>query len=104
MRRILIDHARGHQYAKRGGVQKKYPWMKHCLSLSKERPSFSHSMNALRRLAATDPQKSQVVGLRFFGGLTVPETAEALKLSEKTVMRDWEVAKAWLYRELKMKQ
>ena len=56
--------------------------------------------DALTRLAAHDPRKSQVVELRFFGGLSVEETAEALRISPETVMRDWKMAKAWLYREL----
>ena len=55
---------------------------------------------ALKRLAAVDPRKSEVVELRFFGGLTVEETAAALRVSEETVMRDWKLAKAWLLREL----
>lgn len=103
MRRILIDHARGHQYAKRGGGARK-------VSLDEAPPIAVQKAtdllaldDALKRLAATDPRKSQVVELRFFGGLTIEETAEALKLSPKTVMRDWDVAKAWLYRELNMK-
>ena len=55
---------------------------------------------ALKQLAAVDPRKSEVVELRFFGGLTVEETAAALGVSEETVMRDWKLAKAWLLREL----
>ena len=56
--------------------------------------------DALKSLAGVDPRKSQVVELRFFGGLTVEETAEALQLSPRTVMREWSLAQAWLYREL----
>ena len=60
--------------------------------------------DALKSLASVDPRKSQVVELRFFGGLTVEETADALQLSPRTVMREWSLAQAWLYRELSSNQ
>lgn len=66
----------------------------------KQRPDLIALDDALNALAAIDPRKSQVVELRFFGGLSVEETAKVLKVSPETVMRDWKLAKAWLAREL----
>jgi RNA polymerase sigma factor (TIGR02999 family) len=100
MRRILVDFARSRQYAKRGG---KAP----VLSLDdvsvavQECAELVSLDDALRALAAVDPRKSQVVELRFFGGLSVEETAEVLKVSVETVMRDWRLAKVWLRREMR---
>jgi RNA polymerase sigma factor (TIGR02999 family) len=99
MRRILVEHARRHNPTRGGGVQH--------VSLDEtavvdtrgttDLVGLDDAMNALARL---DPRKAQVVEMRFFGGLSVEETAEVLKVSPVTVMRDWSTAKAWLYREL----
>ena len=100
MRRILVDFARARQKIKRGGDAVRVTF--------DETLSISHQPNAalialddaLKALAAFDERKSRVVELRFFGGLSVEETAEVLKVSSITVMRDWAMAKAWLLREL----
>src|SRR5216684_8763326 len=99
MRRILVERARRHNQKRGGGVQRV------CLeeaavvggARAADLVALDDAMNALARL---DPRKVQVVEMRFFGGLSVEETAEVLKVSSVTVMRDWSTAKAWLYREL----
>lgn len=104
MRRILVDHARAHSRGKRGGTQ-------HKISLE-EAPLFSEERSkelmlldrALTQLTEEHPRQSQIVDLRFFGGLTVEEIAEILKISPKTVKRDWSVARAWLYREIRKEE
>lgn len=98
MRRILVDHARSRASLKRGAGQI-------CLELKEGRLAAKSTNvleldDALNRLAALDPRKSQVVELRFFGGLSEVETAAALGVSEETVQRDWRLARTWLYREL----
>jgi len=101
MRRILIDHARGHVRDKRGGGREAVP-LDEALVFSPERSSdFLALDSALERLAEVDPRQAKIVELRFFGGLTVEEAAEVLGISPKTVKRDWSVAKAWLHGELK---
>ncbi len=99
MRRILVDHARRHNLKRGGGVQ--HVSLDHTAMVGGERAAnlvaLDDAMNLLGRL---DPRKVQVVEMRFFGGLSVEETAEVLKVSAVTVMRDWSTAKAWLYREL----
>jgi RNA polymerase sigma factor (TIGR02999 family) len=101
MRRILIDHARSHVRDKRGGGQVRVP-LDEALVFSEERSAdFIKLDSALERLADLDVRQAKIVELRFFGGLTVEETAEALGISPKTVKRDWSVAKAWLHGELK---
>jgi RNA polymerase sigma factor (TIGR02999 family) len=100
MRRILVDIARSRGYLKRGaGVRR--------LSLEKSPDIFEQTDpdvvaldDALNALAAIDPRKSQIIEMRFFGGLTAEETAEVLKVSPDTVLRDWKLAKVWLHREL----
>jgi RNA polymerase sigma factor (TIGR02999 family) len=100
MRRILIDFARSRGYLKRGGA------VAH-IALE-EAPSLCNEPNlnlvalddALKALAAVDERKSKVVELKFFGGLSVEETAEVLRVSSDTVIRDWRLAKLWLLREL----
>lgn len=100
MRRILTDFARSRNYLKRGGGAIQVSWDE-ALFVSEEPDSDIVAIDdALRRLAAVDTRKSQVVELRFFGGLSVEETAEVLKVSQETVMRDWKFAKAWLMRDL----
>jgi len=100
MRRILTDFARSRNYLKRGGgsVQVSFD---EALVISAEPDADIVAIDAaLNLLADLDPRKSQVVELRFFGGLSVEETAEVLKISQQTVMRDWKFAKAWLMRVL----
>jgi len=103
MRRILVDHARSRKYQKRGGTQRRVS-LDEALVIAPERGDDLVALDAaLDALAAVDPRKSQVVELRFFGGLSVEETAHALGVSGVTVMRDWHLAKAWLLRELTAK-
>jgi len=100
MRRILVDHARSRQYAKRGGGAQRITFDE-ALVVSGEKGSDLVALDeALTKLTAIDPRKGKVVELRFFGGLSVEETAEALKISAVTVMREWSMAKAWLYNSL----
>jgi RNA polymerase sigma factor (TIGR02999 family) len=100
MRRILTDFARARKYHKRGGGQEPVSLEESLVVAQRPGTEIVAIDDALTRLAAVDPRKSQVVELRFFGGLTVQETAEVLKISPETVMRDWKMAKAWLYRDL----
>ena len=100
MRRVLIDFARSRNYQKRGG---RIPHVElyEAATISMETgPEILAVDEALESLAKVDERKSQVVELRFFGGLTVDETAAVLKVSPETVNRDWRLAKAWLLREL----
>jgi len=100
MRHILVDHARSRGYLKRGGGVRMVP-LDHALDVSLGRGSDVLAIDAaLTELAKVDPRKAQVVELRFFGGLTVEETAQVLKISADTVLRDWKLAKLWLLREL----
>jgi RNA polymerase sigma factor (TIGR02999 family) len=97
MRRILVDHARGQSAEKRGGEFQKLS-LDENIDVSGERASDLVALDeALDRLAALDPQKSKIVELRFFGGLSVEETAEVLGVSAPTVKRQWRMAKAWLF-------
>lgn len=97
MRHILIDHARKHQYAKRGGGAEKVP-LDEIAQLSDQRAAELIAMDdALRDLAMADPRKSQIVELRFFGGLSIEEAAEVLEISPATVTREWRMARAWLH-------
>jgi RNA polymerase sigma-70 factor, ECF subfamily len=100
MRRILTDFARSHGYQKRGGGTRQVPLDEACLASEEPGVDLVALEQALTRLGETDERKSKVVELRFFGGLTVDETAEVLQVSGETVMRDWSVARAWLLREL----
>jgi RNA polymerase sigma factor (TIGR02999 family) len=99
MRRILVDHARRHNLKRGGAVQ--HVSLEDAAEVGQGRPTdlvaLDDAMNALGRF---DARKVQVVEMRFFGGLSVEETAEVLKVSPVTVMRDWNTAKAWLHREL----
>jgi len=100
MRRILVEHARSRHYLKRGGGAPQVS-LEEAAVISEEQDADLVALDdALESLAAIDQRKSRVVELRFFGGLSVEETAEVLKVSPLTVMRDWSTAKAWLYREL----
>ncbi len=100
MRRILIDHARSHQYVKRGGDAHKVSLDEGAVVAQEQAADLIALDDALLSLAAIDERKSRIVELRFFGGLSVEETAEALKISARTVMREWSMAKAWLYRTI----
>ena len=100
MRRILTDFARARNYQKRGGAALHVSFDE-ALAVSQEQGAEIIAIDeALVALAALDARKSQVVELRFFGGLSVEETAEVLKVSPETVKRDWRFAKAWLHRAL----
>jgi RNA polymerase sigma factor (TIGR02999 family) len=100
MRRILIDHARAHASEKRGGLGRRLS-LDEAAVLPEERAAELIALDdALQRLADTDERKSRVVELRFFGGLSVEETAEVLGVHTATVERDWRIAKMWLHREL----
>lgn len=100
MRRILVDHARAHHYVKRGGGALRVSLDEAAL-VSQERAEELLALDeALVSLAAIDPRKCQVVELRFFGGMSVEETAAALEVSAITVKRDWSTAKAWLHRAI----
>jgi len=101
MRRILVDHARARHYQKRGGHAPKVTFDEELAVTSEPRQDYVALDDALEALAAFDERKSRVVELRFFGGLSVEETAAVLKVSPDTVMRDWRLAKAWLQREMR---
>ncbi len=100
MRRILIDFFRSGQYLKRGGGAERISLNTSAVVSNEARRDLLAIDEALDQLARIDSRKSQVVELRFFGGLSVKETAEVLKVSPETVMRDWKLAKAWLMAEL----
>ena len=100
MRHILVDYARGHRRAKRGGGLVKLP-LDEAIVLAPETSGEILELDAaLERLAKHDVRKARVVELRFFGGLSVEETGEVLQISANTVLRDWNIAKAWLRREI----
>ena len=99
MRNILVDHARSRQAAKRGGEQVRVSFDDHqgCVNPEIE---FLAVHEALERLATFDEQKAHIVELRFFGGLSIEETAEVIGIGHATVERDWKLARAWLRRDL----
>jgi RNA polymerase sigma-70 factor (ECF subfamily) len=100
MRRILMDYARGHDAVKRGGLQQRV-LLDDGMALTEQRAVEMIALdNALTQLALIDEEQAKIVELRFFGGLSVEETAEVLKMSTATVKRYWNSAKAWLYREI----
>jgi RNA polymerase sigma-70 factor, ECF subfamily len=102
MRRVLVDYARANMRAKRGGEAKRITLAG--IDLAVAEPALNPDVialdAALDKLAAIDPRRSRVVELRFFGGLSVEETAHVLQVAPDTVVRDWRVAKAWLFRYL----
>ena len=100
MRRILIDHARRYDYAKRGGGAQRISLDEAAVVAKQRGRALLMLDEALKSLAKIDPRRSQVVELRYFGGLDNREIAGVLKISENTVMRDWNMARAWLYQEL----
>jgi RNA polymerase sigma factor (TIGR02999 family) len=97
MRRILVDHARQRRAAKRGGARSRLPLDEIVLDFQQRAADLQLLDDALTALAEVDPRKAQVVELRFFGGLTAEQVAQVLDISLRTVNRDWELAKAWLY-------
>lgn len=99
MRRILVDHARRHNLKRGAGVQ--HVSLEDTAVVGERDEDLVVLDEALQALGRFDSRKAQVVELRFFGGLSVEETAEVLKVSPVTVMRDWSTARAWLYREMK---
>jgi len=101
MRRILVDWARTRQALKRGGAAQPLEFMESLAAAGEPGQDLVALDDALQDLSALDPRKGKVVELRFFGGLSVEETAQALKVSCDTVMRDWKFAKSWLRRELR---
>lgn len=101
MRRILVDHARSRHYQKRGGAAVRVTLDEMSMPSVEPGRDLVALDDALGELAKLDARKSRVVELRYFGGLSVAETAAVLNVSEDTVMRDWKVAKAWLRHELK---
>jgi RNA polymerase sigma factor (TIGR02999 family) len=101
MRRILVDHAKTKHREKRGGEAIKLS-LDDVINLSRERAADLLALDdALDELARIDGRKSRVVELRYFGGFSVEETAQILEVSPETVMRDWKLAKAWLYQQIK---
>ena len=100
IRRILVDHARKRGYAKRGAGADHVPLEEALLGTRSRGIEVLALDDALISLSKVDPRKARVVELRYFGGLTVEETAEILQISPETVMRDWRLAKSWLFREL----
>ena len=101
MRRILVDHARQHQAAKRGGADQQRLSVTSAEQIVQQPQVDLLALNeALDELATMDPQQSRVVELRFFGGLSIEEAAEVLGVGHATVERDWKMARAWLRRQL----
>jgi RNA polymerase sigma factor (TIGR02999 family) len=100
MRRILVDHARSHNIKRGRGVQH-VTLDEVAIMIGDRTGDFAALDEALNELARLDPRKVQIIEMRFFGGLSVEETAEVLKVSPATVRRDWSIAKLWLYRELR---
>ena len=101
MRRILLDHARACRTDKRGGEHERLPLEETLVFSPKKSAELIALDEALNRLSELSPRQSQIIELRFFGGLTVEETAEVLGIAPKTVKRDWSVARAWLHREVR---
>jgi RNA polymerase sigma-70 factor (ECF subfamily) len=104
MRHILIDHARSYHYAKRGAGAQKIPLDEAVVFTEQRAAEFVALDDALVTLAELDPRRSEVVELRFFGGLSIEETAEVMKISTRTVEREWRAARAWLSRFISNKE
>jgi len=100
MRKILVGEARRRRSLKRGGKNFQVSFSEAALVAHDKQPDLIALDDALKALAEFDERKCRIVELRFFGGLSVAETAEALRISERTVSREWELAKSWLYRQL----
>lgn len=101
MRRILVDHARGHLRGKRGAGLQEVPIDEALVFVPEQSLELIKLDEALERLTKLDPRQGKIVELRFFGGLTVEQTADLLGISPKTVKRDWSIAKAWLHGEVR---
>ena len=104
MRQILVDHARGQLSAKRGGKQQALPLEEDIIVSSERLAAIVALDDALTDLAKLNPRQTEVVELRYFGGFNVEETADALKVSPQTVMRDWRAARAWLHIQLSQRE
>ena len=100
MRRILVDHARSRGYQKRGGGALKVSFDEAVIGAEERAAELIALDDALKDLAAIDPRKCQIVELRYFGGLSVDETAEVIGVSAVTIMREWRSAKGWLLRAI----
>ena len=100
MRRILVSHARARQAAKRGGVEQHITLEEGVVAAPQRDVNLLALDEALKKLEAIDLEKSRMVELRFFSGLSVAETAEVMGVSPRTIDRQWQTAKAWLYREI----
>lgn len=100
MRRVLVDHARSRGYQKRGGAAHKVTIDEGLIGPGESGQDLIALDDALKALSEVDERKSKVIELRFFGGLSVEETAGVLKVSQDTVLRDWRLAKSWLRREM----
>ena len=100
MRRILVSHARGREAKKRGGDAERITFAEDMAAAPERDLNLLAVDNALTRLESVDPEKSRMVELRFFAGLSVEETAEVMGVSPRTIDRQWQIAKAWLYREI----
>jgi len=100
MRHILVDHSRKKRFAKRGGGALRVTFDENLGAKVSGEADLLDLDETLRKLEAQDPRKSRIAELRYFGGLSVEETAEALSISVATVMREWRITKAWLQREL----
>ncbi len=102
MRHVLIDHARRRRYAKRGGEEAQQVPLEEAHAMATERAAELIALDeALEKLAQLDPRKARVVELRYFGGLSLEETADVLEVSAMTVRRDWRAARAWLYKAMR---
>jgi RNA polymerase sigma factor (TIGR02999 family) len=100
MRRILVSHARARQAAKRGGVEQHITVAEEIAAGAQRDVNLLALDEALKKLEAIDLEKSRIIELRFFSGLSVVETAEVMGVSPRTIDRQWQTAKAWLYREI----
>ena len=100
MRRILVDHARNGRYAKRGGDAVRIPLDEEVIGTNERGVELLELDDALASLTKIDPRKGRLVELRYFGGLTIEESAEVLGVARETAKRDWKIAKAWLFAEL----
>ena len=100
MRRILVSHARWRQAAKRGRAEQRITFTEEVSATPERDVNLLALDEALNKLETLDPEKSRMVELRFFSGLSVPETAEVMGVSPRTIDRQWQTAKAWLYREI----
>ncbi len=104
MRRVLVDFARSRNYSKRGGKLRRVSLEEVILTAQRPDADFAIIDEALTALEEIDPRKEKIAELKFFGGLSVEEIAEVLKVSPRTVMREWNLARAWLRRELRRRE